>query len=194
MPISSQTEDAALFRRAKTSEDAFAELYRMYSPAIYAWFRRHAVADPETAADLTAEVFARVIVELPRFRGSRPGSGTAWLFAIVRHLAVDYERHRQVEVKARKRLHLLDTSYQPEPAEDTAVRLDGERADSTVMQAFERLGSSQKAVVQMRVIDELSYSEIANRNGSTEQAARLHVMRGLRHLRQMVAPAKQEDT
>jgi RNA polymerase sigma factor (sigma-70 family) len=181
-------EDAALFRRARTSPDAFAELYRAYAPAVYSWFRRRTAADPETAADLTAEVFARAIVGIHRFRGTRPGAGTAWLFAIVRNLAIDYARTQAVEARARRRLQLPVGAYEPDRTEDMAIRLDAEAAGAEIMKAFERLSEPQRTAITLRVIDELSYGEIVARNGSTEQAARLHVLRGLRRLRQLVAP------
>ncbi|MGH3008208.1 MAG: RNA polymerase sigma factor [Gaiellaceae bacterium] len=184
-------EDAALFRRAKSDPDAFAELYRAYAPAVYSWFRRHTLADADTAADLTAEVFARAIIGIHRFRGRHVGAGTAWLFTIVHHLAIDYARSQAVEDRARRRLRFRTEAYEPSPAEDVAIRLDGEHDAARIMEAFELLSEGQQEAVQARIVDDLTYREIAARNGSSEQAARLQVMRGLQRLREMLAPAKE---
>jgi RNA polymerase sigma factor (sigma-70 family) len=184
-------EDATLFLRAKSDPDAFAELYRAYAPAVYSWFRRHTTADPNTAADLTAEVFARAVIGTRRFRGRHSGAGTAWLFAIVHHLAVDYARSRVVEDRARRRLWFATEAYEPSPAEDAAIRLDAERDAAQIMEAFELLSEQQQDAIRSRVVDELTYREVAARNGSTEQAARLQVMRGLRRLRETIAPVQE---
>ena len=185
-------DDVALFRRAGKSEDAFEILYRTYSPAIYAWFRRHSTSNPSEAADLTAEVFARVILSIHRFRGARPGSGTAWLFGIAHHIAADYARSNRIEDSARARLNLSE-GYDPEPAEDVDLRLTAEQSSAEITAAFETLTGQQQTAIRMRVIDELSYSDIAIRTNSTSQAARLHVMRGLRRLRELVSDAQQEN-
>ena len=183
-------EDAALFRAARTDPDAFVEMYRVYAPTVYRWFRTRAAADPETAADLTAEVFARALVGIRRFRGRHPGAGTAWLFAIVRHLAADYARRREVDRRGRERLRMSLDAYAPSPEEDAAVRLDAQADGAQLVAAFERLSEAQQRTIRWRVLEGLAYHEIAERGGSTEQAARLHVMRGLRRLRQMVAPTE----
>lgn len=186
-------EDAALFRRARRDPAAFAELYRAYAPAVYGWFRGHTAADRETAADLTAEVFARAIIGIRRFHGTRAGSGTAWLFAIVGNLAVDFSRTQAVEDRARRRLGLA-TSYEPSPEEDAAIRLDAELAAGSIMQAFEQLSEGQQRAIRARVIDERTYSEVAAINGSSEQAARLHVFRGLRRLRHTIPTPVGDDS
>src|SRR5579875_3590828 len=187
MTPSPSADDAKLFRRARRDPDAFAELYQAYVSAVYAWFRRHISADPETAADLTAEVFARALLGIRRFRGSRPDSGTAWLFVIVRNLGADFSRSQAVEDRARRKLGLAEKDYQPSPEEDTAIRLDAEMAGDSIMKAFESLSADQQAALVARVIEERDYRDIGQTRGTSEQAVRLQVMRGLRRLRELVS-------
>lgn len=188
----SSVSDPELFHRAGKSRDAFEVLYRAYSPAVYAWFRRHVTSNPAEAADLTAELFARAILSISRFRGNRPGSGTAWLFGIAHHLAADFVRTERIESRARSRLN-LDRGYDVDPAEDADLRIAAEQSGSEITAAFEMLTAQQQTAIQMRVIGELPYNEIARRTGSTSQASRLHVMRGLRRLRELVFNARQEN-
>ena len=183
-PSQTAADDLTLFRRARRDPDAFAELYRAYAPAVYGWFRAHAGADPDTAADLTAEVFARALVGIRRFKGSYPGAGTAWLFRIVRNLAIDFARSRAVESRARKRLGLAE-SYESSQADDVALRLDAQR--SVIMRVFEQLSVAEQRAIRGRVIEGRPYSEVAAASGSSELAARLQVMRGLRRLREMIS-------
>jgi RNA polymerase sigma-70 factor (ECF subfamily) len=192
MRASRRIDDVALFRDAKKSEQAFELLYGTYAPGVYAWFRSHATASGAEAADLTAEAFARVILGIHRFRGSRPGSGTAWLLGIVRHLACDYARRRQVEGRARMRLK-LEPGYAPSASDDLDARLSAEQASAEIREAFAALTIPQQTALQLRVVDELSYEEIAELTNSTSQAARLHVMRGLRRLRNSISRAREEQ-
>ena len=194
MPITPHKEldDVQLFRRAKSSEGAFEQLYRAYAPVVYTWFRRHVTQNPAEAADLTAELFARAILSIRKFRGERLGSGTAWLFGIARHLAADYVRTKQIECRARARLGMVER-YSPDASEDADLRLSAEQSSSELASAFEKLTRPQQIAIRSRVLDELPYEEIAERMGSTSQAARLHVMRGLRRLRELIPKFQQED-
>jgi len=185
--------DPGLFHRAKKDEAAFVELYRSYAPSVYGWFRRNTAVDADTAADLTAEVFARVVVRLGRFRGEHPRSGSAWIFTIVRNLAADYQRKRIVEDRARKRLGFRVALICPDVAEDFELLNAAEAASTEVRSAFESLTDLQQSVLSDRIVEELSYAEVASRRGISEQAARLHVMRGLRHLRKLVRPASHSE-
>jgi RNA polymerase sigma-70 factor (ECF subfamily) len=183
--------DIELFQQAKTSEVAFELLYRTYSPVVYAWFRKHVTSSATDAADLTAETFARVVLSLRRFRGDSPGSGTAWLFAIVHHIAVDYRRKSRVESRAAAKLG-LERQGEPSAAEDIEARLSARRERANLAAAFEKLSARQRDAVSLRVVSGLEYGEIAEKLESTNQAARHHVMRGLRRLRE-VMQAPQED-
>jgi RNA polymerase sigma-70 factor (ECF subfamily) len=185
MDVSRTVSDVELVKRARESENDFELFYRAYSPVVYAWFRRHASSNPAEAADLTAELFARCILSIRRFSGNRPGSGTAWVFAIARHLAANYLRDKRIEGRARARLRLPEISA-PDPAEDADLRLSASQAHAEIVSAFEALTKQQREAIQLRVVDELAYSEIASRTGATSQATRLHVMRGLQRLRELL--------
>ena len=193
MRANERIDDAALFCEARKSEEAFELLYRTYAPVVYVWFCSHATANSAEAADLTAETFARVILGIHRFRGSRPGSGTAWLFGIVHHLACDHARRRRVENRARSRLK-LELEYAPSASDDIDARLSAEQSSAEIREVFAALTDLQQNALRLRVVDELSYGEIAELTGSTSQAARLHVMRGLRRLRELVSQTREERT
>jgi RNA polymerase sigma-70 factor (ECF subfamily) len=73
----------SLLLRAQTGQDpaAWERLVSMYRPFIYGWLRRHSAAHQD-AEDLTQEVLAILVRELPRFsHAGRPGSFRRWLRA-----------------------------------------------------------------------------------------------------------------
>src|SRR4051812_5622876 len=81
---------------------SFDELYTRYREPVLGYFARR-VGDPEVAADLMAETFARALVH---HRTNPPGEPVAWLLVIARNLLVDSARRGQVEESARRKLHM----------------------------------------------------------------------------------------
>jgi RNA polymerase sigma factor (sigma-70 family) len=57
---------------------------------------------------------------------------------------------------------------------------------------LKKLSQSQRAALQLRVVEELPYHEVARRLGTTEPAARARVSRALRVLALALEPARTE--
>ena len=64
-----------------------------------------ATADPEVAADLTAETFAAALAGRRRYRPER-GSPASWLYGIAEHRLTDWRRRGYAEDRARRRLRM----------------------------------------------------------------------------------------
>lgn len=89
------TDHGLLRRMAAGDEDAFTLLYRRKHPAIYR-FALHMSGSPETAEDVTQEVFMVLIREPRRFDPAK-GNLTGFLFGIARnHLLKRWERDRRL--------------------------------------------------------------------------------------------------
>jgi RNA polymerase sigma factor (sigma-70 family) len=170
--------DAALLRLARRDPAAFACFYRRHVRAIHAKLLR-AAGDEQVALDLTAEVFARALERVHGFRGARPESGVAWVHAIADRLLLDHHRARGAADRALRRLAIEPPPIDADGAE--LERLADDRA-LPLAQALARLPERQREVVRLRLVDELSYAEIAARFGISQEATRQHVSRGLRTL------------
>lgn len=166
--------DADLVRSG--AADAFAELYDRHAEPLFRWARAR-VGDH--AADLTAEVFARAWLRRGSFRDEANGSAFPWLLGIANNVFRDSLRKRHVEDRARARLG-LPLAVAPDPEfERVEQRLSLPEA---ALEAIAELPASERAVLDMRVVDERSYSEIAARLRISPEAARLRVSRTLRRL------------
>ncbi len=73
-------------RSIGTDPAAFTEFYRAHVDEVTRFVTRR-VADPQLAADLTADVFLAVIEAAERYRGSFGGPRT-WLYGIARNVIV----------------------------------------------------------------------------------------------------------
>ena len=168
--------DASLIRAAATDASAFSELYERHVDAVYRWFRRRL---DWAASDLTAETFARAWLACGRFRDERNGSALPWLLGIAANVLADTVRHDRVEIRARERLGLpLDLAREDgyaEVEERLSPRLTLERSLGS-------LPEHERQALELRVVDELPYAQVARRLAIRPAAARLRVSRALRRL------------
>ena len=180
--------DAALLAEARSDADAFAEVCRRHAAALEAWFIRR-TADPGIAADLTAETFAQAWRSRERFRDEAQGSAAPWLYGIAANLHRQYCRRRRVETAARRRLGmpLRDFAVELDAVES---RLDSARLGPALRAAVAALPPRQREAVELRVVRELPYPDIASRLGCSLGVARLNVSRALVSLRARLQEVK----
>jgi RNA polymerase sigma-70 factor (ECF subfamily) len=178
--------DAQLLRRARDDPEALGELYLRYRDRLYPWFRSRV---PESAAsELTAELFAQVALSLRRFRDEAGGSAAPWLYGIAKNLVRRYHERGRIESVARERLGMPVRSYELDLAavED---RLEAESRRGDLARALGTLPIAQREALELRVVAERGYNEIAAELGCSETAARLRVMRALRQLARLLGVA-----
>lgn len=178
--------DAQLIKAARSDAAAFGELYRRHADAVYRWFR--ARTDEGIAEDLTAETFAQAVLSMKRFRDEAGGSAAPWLFGIAKNLLRRYQERQRAETAARRRLgvaiHSEDVGLEAAEARASIERLSGD-----VNGALALLPSGQRHALELRVVDELPYAQVAASLGCSEVAARLRVMRALASLTRLVKGA-----
>jgi RNA polymerase sigma factor (sigma-70 family) len=161
---------------ARGDARAFRELYERYATQVYGYHVRRS-RDPHAAHDLTAETFAQAWLSRGRFRDEANGSAGPWLFGIARHVLLVSVRRRRVELTACERLGILagaDRETAPEPDEGWLDGLD---------EALASLPEAQQVAIRLRIVEDLSYDEAADRLEATPQAVRARVSRGLSALR-----------
>jgi len=168
--------DAQLIKEARRDPDALGELFRRHSTAIYGWLASR--TSPGAAADLTAETFAQAALSLRRFRDEAEGSAAPWLFGIARNLLNrSYERDR-VEASARRRLGMPVETQEAEFGR-IEERDRAERLEPALAAALDQLPAAQRTALELRVVDELPYDQVASSLDCSEVAARIRVMRAL---------------
>lgn len=168
---------------AACDERAFSVFYRRHLATVVGWCVRR-TRDPDLAADLTAEVFAAVLVSADRYRPSGE-SAVGWLLGIARNVLGHSLRSGQVDARARARLGAAALVMQ-----DDDIELVLELAASTDGAAgllLAELPPDEQAAVRARIIDERDYSEIASELGCSELVVRKRVSRGLSRMRAALA-------
>jgi RNA polymerase sigma-70 factor (ECF subfamily) len=166
---------------------SLAELFRDEGPRLLAFATRRTF-DAELALDVVGEAFALAFERRARFRGTTREEAVAWLYAICRTV-LDHEfRRRSTERRALRRLGV----ERPTLGEEERQRIEdlaGLAGLRTVVACeLERLPHDQRDAVRLRVVDELSYDDLAVHLGIKQQTARARVSRGLRALSEAVTP------
>jgi RNA polymerase sigma factor (sigma-70 family) len=178
--------DAELIRAARRDPEAFGELYRRHAQPVNSWLR--ARSGERIASELTAETFAQAALSLRRFRDEAGGSALPWLLGIARNLLRrSFERER-VEAGARRRLGMPLRSYE---VDTTALddRADADRLAPSLASALAQLPPAQRDALELRVVRELAYDEVAGALGCTTVAARIRVFRALNSLSRLLKGA-----
>jgi RNA polymerase sigma-70 factor (ECF subfamily) len=171
--------DAQLLAGVVARDDrAFSAFYRRHLTLVVGWCVRR-TGDPELAADLTAEVFAAVLVAAVRYEPSQD-SAAAWLLGIARNVLGHSVRRGQVDARARRRLGASSLTVEDE---DLALILEQAAAEGSASRLLAELPLDEQAAIHARVIEERDYVEIARSLGCSEMVVRKRVSRGLARLR-----------
>jgi RNA polymerase sigma factor (sigma-70 family) len=171
-----------LLAEARSGAHGFALLFRRFERPILGFFMR-ATGQPDLAADLAAETFARALESLAGFDRTR-GRADQWLFGIARNVLAESYRRGRVEAAARARLGLPELILDDHAA-NTIARLSAEGESAFI--ALEALPADQRQAVEERVLRERDYPEIAGELRCSEALVRKRVSRGLRALRTRLA-------
>jgi RNA polymerase sigma-70 factor, ECF subfamily len=168
--------DAELMHTAESDAAAFGELYRRHAPTVHGWLRRRL---DWAASDLTAEAFAQAWLSRRSFRDEADGSALPWLLGIARNVVRESARRNEVETRARRRLGLRTDLA----SEDGYAAVEDRLSPSEALaDALETLPGHEREALELRIVDELPYADVADRLGVRPAAARLRVSRALRRL------------
>lgn len=173
----------ALARRG--DRGSWSALYDLYAPVVHATLLVR-VGHPD-ADDLTQEVF---IAAMRRIGSLRDDAMFApWLLSIARRRAGTLFRVRSLFRRALPRLARGRPPHAPSPAigEPTITPLQ-------LLEAIRSLPEAYRETLALRLIEQLQGPEIARRLGLTHGSVRVNLARGMKLLREKLAPVFPEHS
>jgi RNA polymerase sigma-70 factor (ECF subfamily) len=160
-------EDTPLIEACRGGDAAsYQRLYAKYSGKVYGFARRF-LADEQHAEDVTQEVFLRVFRKLSSFRGDARFS--TWLFRVALNSCKN--KRRSLERLSRfdpDRFRESRADFEGPPERLIDDRLLQERID----EALERLTEEQRSLLLLKAVNELSYRQIGDLFGQSENQVR----------------------
>ena len=172
-------DEADLIQRAQAGDrPAFAVLVERYWDRLYRWLCR-LTRDGSTAEDLAQETFLKAFAAVNNFRAGT--NFRAWLFRI---------GHNNF-VNQRRALRHTRKPLVPEIAEDPRGPVGetlSREAVRLIAEAVAKLPSDFRGALTLRVEEGLSFREIAEVMGITEETARWRVFKARQKLMAVLAP------
>lgn len=179
IPLQENSDLEHIIGRAQKGEsNAFGELYDRYAGLIlrYLYIRTR---EPESAKDLTQEVFMRVMKGIRTFEYRGEKSFLGWLYTIASNVLIGQARRKQS----------LSTPL------DESIDIVDPRGHQRVVTAFERvllqhaisqLTTDQQQVLTLKFFADLTNQEIASVLGKSEGAIKGLQHRALQSLHQIL--------
>ena len=195
--LSSTIQDSIIDLKAgRNAEDNFSVVFECYYAQIHRFLRRKGL-EPDDCRDLTQEIFLSAYRKLGDLRET--SQFEAWLYKI----ALNAFRNRIEQKNAKKRFANLvpleedvkgtDDSYSSsrstiDPrANPMEATLEKERLDK-LREALHQLPAQMRACTHLRVVNELSYPEIASVMGISINTVKAHLHKAQKALREKLRP------
>jgi RNA polymerase sigma factor (sigma-70 family) len=180
--LSPAISDAVLAQRTlEGDQHAFELLVRRYQGPVFS-FIHHLLKDYDLASDVSQQVFIRLYTALPTLRAGEPFKG--WLFQVARHCCIDEIRRRRRQALPFSYLEAEDREGEQSPLDsipDTQPLLDEEletrERQSLLWGAIRELPPKFRAVVALRYMFQMKFSEIGKRLGMPEPTAKTYFAR-----------------
>ena len=150
-------QDQDLIKKiAKGDKKAFAILLEKYEDLVFGVSMKM-IRDRVKAEDMTQETWMKVIKFSANY--SPVGSVKSWILQINRNLIIDHfrEQKKWADSEDIESIEVSDESL------DASELIDSEEKRKRFQQAFSGLDEREKMVLTMVIVEELSYSEIAQK-------------------------------
>jgi len=168
-------EDQAIKECQNGNLEKFGLLYDSYARKIYdfIYFR---TMHKETAQDITSQTFFKALSNIGNFDPQK-GHFSSWLYQIARNNVIDHYRSKRSEID-------IETVWDISSDEDLqAAALNGEIMEK-LKKYLSNLKPEHRQIIMMRVWDGLSYKEIADILGKSEDSCKMMFSRVIGKLRE----------
>jgi RNA polymerase sigma-70 factor (ECF subfamily) len=171
-------DEVVLIEAAKLDPAAFEPLYQRYTTRIYRYMYLR-VANAEDAADLTQQVFLKVLHALPGYR-VRGAPFAAWLFRIAHDTASDVYRRKKRTLSWD---FLSDEELLASNADPEILVLQREQLERLI-HLMHQLEPSKQELLALRFASGLNGAEIALVVGKSQAAVNKQLNRTLHYLKE----------
>lgn len=190
----SDLDDRSLVLAFRNGDDkAFEQIVRRYQRQV-ANILYLTLGSRKDVEDLTQDVFLRVHASLARIKVE--STLFSWIYRVAVNIAIDEVRRRKI-----RKVVSLDfltepggSEFEPQDPVRTSDRvLAGEKRDK-ILAALRKLSPSHRIALVLREYEDLSYREIAETLGISEQAVKSRIFRAREELQRLLKDYFRERT
>lgn len=169
-------EEQLWVTQAKSDPTKFDPLYRKYYSPIVRYLLQRS-DDPDQAYDIASQVFVKALKNLGQyeFRGVPFGS---WLYRIAKSEL--YQQFREKQSSKTVRMDNIQIASFDELFSDQS---ENEQNRSRLLKALQELKQDQLKLIEMRFFEQMSFKEIGDQLGLTENNAKVKTFRAVEKLR-----------
>ncbi len=154
--------------------EKFGDLYDFYADKIYLYLY-YRIRNKEAAQDLTSQTFLKAIGGIKNFN-SQKGQFSSWLYCIAKNTLVDCYR-------SQKEHYSIDELWDLRDDRDLTFDAEIREKIAKVKNCLAKLDGTQREIIILRVWDGLTYREIAQIIGKSEDNCKMIFSRAITKLR-----------
>lgn len=168
--------DAELVSLLRTGDKlAFEVIYHRYAAGLYRYARK-SVPVREDCEEMVQDVFESLWI---RHEGLEIDSLRRYLFKSVRYMVIRYIQHRGVRQRYAEHYKVFASLYDMGNADTESA----ESLGKAIMTKLEGLPERCRMAIKLRISDNLSNQEVAEKMNISRRTVELYISRALRHLR-----------
>lgn len=180
-----ECDQERILQAQQFDETALTQIYDEYHILIYRYIYRR-VGDVDTARDLAADVFKRLLQALSKGNGPERAI-RAWLYRAAHNLVIDHYRRQQ----HRQHLPLYDSVINT--ADDPVYLAETRISATAVRTAIQQLTSDQQQVITLKFLEGFTNEEVATTLGKPIGAVKSLQHRALAALQRQLVPKREEE-
>ena len=169
-----QSEEQLVRTAQEGEKEAFGALYDVYVEKIYR-FVYYKTFNKDIAWDLTSDVFVKAYEKFHQFDADK-GNFSSWVYAIAKNIIVDHYRKHRETVSYSDAFDVSD-EYMTKNKIEMSVDIDA------VREHIKELDGVTREVLMLRLWEDMSYKEIAEIVGKTEDNCKMIFSRSIKKLR-----------
>lgn len=180
------TDEELVSLYTKGNNNAFDTLLKRYESKVFSYFL-YSVKNQELAEDLFQDVFIKMIVRLKNGQYTESGKFSSWMMRIVHNHLIDYYRTSVADKVLSNDATETDLYSKADIAmnENREQEMIDRQTLEEVRSLIALLPESQREVLLMRVYEELSFKEIAQKTNCSINTALGRMRYAILNLRHM---------
>jgi len=162
------------------NREEFGKLYDSYVSPIYRFVLLR-VGNTADAEDLTQHIFLKAWQNIHKYKKRKGIPFTSWLYRIAQNAVVDHYRTKKahLDINSSTARNAIVEHFSSDSVEDKI-------AIQKVYRALEALTETERNVIIMRFVEELSVKEVAEALEKSQSSIRVTQYRGLKKLKQAI--------